>query len=50
MMENEVLIKMRINKLHYGRQNTCRILSTIFIEKDITQIDADFCQDNTAWI
>jgi len=49
-MENEVLIKMRISKLHYGRQNTCRILSTIFIEKDITQIDADFCQDNIAWI
>jgi len=49
-MENEVLIKIRISKLYYGRQNTCRILSTIFIKKSITQIDADFCQDNTAWI
>ena len=43
-------MEIRISKLYYGRQNTCRILSAIFMEKDTTQIDADFCQDNAIWI
>jgi len=48
IIKNEVL--MEIRKLYYGRQSTCRILSAIFMEKDTTQIDANFCQDNAVWI
>ena len=49
-MEDEVLIEMRTSKLHYRRQSTCRILSAIFMEKGITQIDAEFCENNATWM
>ena len=50
IIENKVLMEIRTSKLHYGRQSTCKILSAIFMEKDTTQIDTDFCQDNAVWI
>ena len=49
-MEDEVLIEIRISKLHCRRQSTCRILSAIFMEKDTAQIDAEFCENNAAWM
>ena len=49
-MENEVLMEMEISKLYHREWNTCSILSTIFMEKDTTQSNTDFCENNTVWM